>query len=81
MQINIRINGVLAQKMNITRFPVTLPPEATTQDLVAQLQRQHPQLAAEFGQAVTVSKGSHLTATTALHDGQEVAVLLPIAGG
>jgi sulfur-carrier protein len=81
MQITVRVNGVLAQTIGITRIPVTLPTPATIQDLLQYLQTQHPSLSVEIERAVTVISGDHKPATTLLQDGQEVALLLPIAGG
>lgn len=81
MRINVRVNGVLAQKMGMTRFPVSLPPQATVQILVEQLLQSYPQFAGEIGRAVAVRGGSHQPPTAELADGEEIALLLPIAGG
>ncbi|MCA9925384.1 MAG: MoaD/ThiS family protein [Anaerolineales bacterium] len=81
MQITVRVNGVLAQTIGIARFPVTLSTPATIQDLLQHLQAQYPSLSVEIEQAVTVVSGVHKPATTLLQDGQEVALLMPIAGG
>ena len=81
MIVSVRVNGVIAQKMGIARLSVSLPGPATMQDLLETLQLQHPGLRAELGRAVTVVGGTHQPATAVLVDGQEVALLLPIAGG
>jgi len=81
MQITVRVNGVLAQKMGTARFPVTLPTPARIQDLRQYLQTQYPGLSVEIERAVTVVSGVHKPATTLLQDGQEIALLMPVAGG
>ena len=81
MIVNVRVNGVIAQKMGVARLSLALPGSATMQDLREMLQLKHPELSSELGRAVTVVGGTHQPATAVLVDGQEVALLLPIAGG
>ncbi len=81
MNIHVRVNGVLAEKLGRTRLSVTLAPPATIQDLVDHLQREHPHLVDELCRAVAVRSGAHQAETATLADGQEIALLLPIAGG
>lgn len=81
MQINVRVNGILAQKMPGARFQVTLPPQATVADLRRHLQSTHPALASELERVVAVIDGRHQGETAVLQNGQEVALLMPIAGG
>ena len=81
MQITVRINGVLASKIGLSRLSINLSPPATIQDLHQQLQSQYPQLSPEIGRAVAVIGGVHQAKTAVLQDGQEVALLVPIAGG
>lgn len=81
MNITIRVNGVLAEKMGKNRFAYSLAPSATVHDLINNLQNQYPQLSDSLGRAVVISSGSHLSPSTPLQEGQEVAFLLPIAGG
>jgi molybdopterin synthase catalytic subunit/molybdopterin synthase sulfur carrier subunit len=81
MQVTVRINGILASKIGIARLAVRLPAPATIQDLHQQLQSQYPHLSAEISGTVAVIGGAHQAATAVLQDGQEVALLMPIAGG
>jgi molybdopterin synthase sulfur carrier subunit len=81
MQVTVRINGVLASKIGISRLSVNLSTPATIQDLHQQLQSQYPHLSPEISRTVAVIGGVHQAATAVLQDGQEIALLMPIAGG
>ena len=70
MNVNVRLSGDLA-----------LPDNATASDLVTHLQEHYPAAAARFTQAVPIVAGQHISPETTLRAGQEVALLLPIAGG
>ena len=81
MQVTVRVNGILAQKIGINRFPMALPDQATARALQQGLQGQYPNLSAEIERAVIVIGGTHRPGDTVLQDGQEVALLMPVAGG
>jgi molybdopterin converting factor small subunit len=81
MQVMVRVNGVLVQKVGVARLPLSLMEGATVADLLAVLVKQYPQVAVEAGRAVTVVAGVHVDKTAVLHPNQEVALLLPVAGG
>ena len=81
MQVMVRVNGVLAQKLGLSRLTVTLPAQATVQDLQINLQSQHPHLSPEIQRTVAVIGGNHCPVTAVLQDSQEIALLLPVAGG
>lgn len=75
--VAVRLNGVLAERLGARRRLV-LPAGATVEDLVAALRTEaglgDVQLAVAVGGAIVA--GSRLLAT-----GDEVAVLVPAAGG
>ncbi|MEZ4657710.1 MAG: MoaD/ThiS family protein [Caldilineaceae bacterium] len=79
MELNVRLNGTLAQQMGRSRLRVTLADGATVDDLLAHLQRQSPLKILES--AVPFVAGQHVERATPLQNGQEVALLIPIAGG
>ena len=81
MIIQVRVNGALAQELGTVRLNVTFDEHPTVDDLLTVLCRQYPAAQAKFKQAVPIVAGQHLPKTTMLSDGQEVALLLPIAGG
>lgn len=81
MQINVRLNGALATQAGRVRLTLELPAGATVADLVRLLGQTAPGVVAEGQRAVAVISGSHVSLEQTLRDGQEVALLLPIAGG
>ena len=81
MQITVRANGSLAQSFGVPRVTVTLPDNSTIDDLIAQLQQQFPDSAEILCAAVPIISGQHQTNSTILQAGQEVALLIPVAGG
>ena len=81
MQVTVRINGILASNIGVARLAITLPSPATIQDLQQHLQDQYPHLAPEINRTVPVIGGAHQAVTAVLQDGQDIALLMPIAGG
>jgi molybdopterin converting factor small subunit len=79
--ILVRVNGALAEALGTSRLGVQLPSSATVGDLIAHLQRQYPQAAELFSRAAPVASGKHLDPTAGLTHQQEIALLMPIAGG
>ena len=81
MTVHVRLSGELAQKVGVARLIVTLSDGSTVADLREQLQAQHPAAASQLALAVPVIAGQHVSWTVPLSSDQEVAFLLPIAGG
>lgn len=81
MRINIRLSGELAALAGRHRFTVPLGESATISDLLELLRQEHPELWPRMDTAVPIISGRHVTHSEPLADGQEVAFLLPIAGG
>lgn len=81
MQIFVRVNGPLSRSLGRARLTVDLAPNATIGDLVNHLRTQHPEITNALKHAVPVLSGSHCTTATHLAEGQEVALLMPVAGG
>lgn len=81
MQVMVRVNGVLVQKVGTARLPLVVADGVTVADLLRVLVEQYPQVAAEVMRAVVVVAGVHVDKTAVLHPNQEVALLLPVAGG
>ena len=81
MQINVRLSGELAKVAGRPRFGVGLDAGATVGDLLTALQQEYPGLWPRMETAVPIIAGKHVTQTEPLANGQEVAFLLPIAGG
>jgi molybdopterin synthase catalytic subunit/molybdopterin synthase sulfur carrier subunit len=81
MQVNIRLSGELAATAGRPRFSVSLSDDATVADLLEQLRQKHPNLWPRMDTAVPIISGTHVPSSEPLAEGQEVAFLLPIAGG
>ncbi|MCX6065345.1 MAG: MoaD/ThiS family protein [Chloroflexi bacterium] len=86
MNIHVRFGSGLVLGNGLSRITVALYPSsgtmessATVADLLKYLREQYP--VAPLATAVAVINGEHVSLTTPLSDGQEVALLLPIAGG
>ena len=81
MRVAIRLSGELATLAGRPRFSVTLPDDSTVKELTTLLRREHPELGPGLDTAVPIIGGRHVAQLEPLSDGQEVAFLLPIAGG
>lgn len=81
MTVNVRLSAGLAQAVGRTRLVVTLAEGATVADLVEHLRAEHPALASRLDLALPVVSGRHASPSDRLAPGQEVALLLPVAGG
>lgn len=81
MRVTVRLSGELANLAGQPRLNKMLASGASVGDLADLLRQEHPQLAPLLDTAVPIIAGSHVTFTEPLQDGQEVAFLLPIAGG
>jgi len=81
MRINIRLSGELATLVGRHRFNMAVADSATVGDLIDLLRQEYPDSVSMLETAVPIIAGRHVTQSEPLADGQEVAFLLPIAGG
>lgn len=81
MQVQVRLSGALAARAGRPRLVADLPAPATAADLKRRLASEFPALAPIIDQAVTFAAGRHIAPEQPLADGQEIALVLPIAGG
>ena len=81
MTVHVRLSGELAQKVGLARLAITVSDGSTVADLREQLRAQHPAAAPQLALAVPVIAGQAVNWTATLASDQEVAFLLPIAGG
>jgi molybdopterin converting factor small subunit len=79
MNIQVRLGAGISKTSGVSRLSLTLDQGASVGDLQKILLDQYP--AFQIKTAVTVIDGEHVSLVTPLADGQEVAFLLPIAGG
>ena len=81
MDVSVRLSADLIQRVGKARLAMQLPADATVADLMSQLRTEYPSLTDRLEVAVPFVAGRHVSQTEPLADGQEVALLLPIAGG
>ena len=81
MFINVRVNSVLAQEMGASRLRVQVDGPASVTDLLDELRRQYPNSAEMLSQVIPIVDGQHVPPTDDIAEGQEVDLLMPVAGG
>ena len=81
MNIRVRLSAGLAPVAGNSRLAVNLAEGATVADLVHQLRAEYPDLAQKLDTAIPMVSGKHASPSEQLTAGQEVALLLPVAGG
>jgi len=81
MQIPVRLSAALAQISGTPRLQVTVSDGATVADVIEALTALHPDLASRLQRAVPMVAGRHADPGDQVNDGEEVAFLLPVAGG
>ena len=81
MNVRVRLAAPLAQLVGMPRLTVDLPAGATVGDLCARLARDQPALADGMPSALVGGSGLHALTDDPLPPNQEVALLLPAAGG
>lgn len=81
MRISARFNGGLIEVFGGARLTVSLPEGATLGELVHCLRERHPRASSGLESAVPILDGRHIPPEEPLAEGQEVAFLLPMAGG
>lgn len=75
----MRLGAGLVLGSGAARLSISLGDGATVADLVDNLRAQYP--VALLDTAIAVVGGEHVSNSAPLSDGQEIALLLPIAGG
>jgi molybdopterin converting factor small subunit len=81
MIIRIRLGSSLARLAPGPIRSVELPSGATVEDLYHRLAVSAPELSGALASAVAVVEGQHVGRDRTLSGDQEVALLVPVAGG
>jgi molybdopterin converting factor subunit 1 len=81
MLIQTRFFAAHRERLGVDRLEIELPAQATVADLVDDVVRRHPDLAALLGSSRFAVNREYLPATTVLKPGDEVAFIPPVAGG
>ena len=81
MQVRVRLGPGLAEVAGTARLAVDLGEGATVGHLIECLGAEHPALGRGLGSALPLIAGTHAEPGRPLAGGEEVALLLPAAGG
>jgi molybdopterin converting factor small subunit len=81
VQIEVRLGPGLATAAGARRLRVALPQGATVDNLLEHLRSAEPAIAAGLDSALPVVGGTHASRAQQLAEGDQVALLMPVAGG
>jgi sulfur-carrier protein len=81
MHVAVRLGSGLATSAGTRRLSVELPRESTVETLLARVGEMEPAIAPALDSALPVLRGAHAGGGEPLADGDEVALLIPVAGG
>ena len=81
MRIDVRLGSGLSRLAGGPRLQSRSPTGATVGDVLAASRSERPALAAGLPSALTVVRGTQVGGERVLAEGDEVAVLTPVAGG
>jgi molybdopterin converting factor small subunit len=81
VHVLVRLGSGLATAAGTRRLRVELPRESTVETLLARLGEVEPAIAPALDSALPVLRGTHASGGETLADGDEVALLIPVAGG
>jgi molybdopterin converting factor small subunit len=81
MQISVRLNAALAQMTASPRLQVSVEDGATVADVLHALAMTYPGLGTRLERAVPVIGGVQVRRDAAVSAEQELAFLMPVAGG
>ncbi len=80
MTVQVRLFASMAQQARTGLLTLDLPAASTVGDVKAELQRRQPKMPWPAGTMLAVNQ-EYAGAETALHPGDEVAVIPPVSGG
>ena len=81
MHVQVRFGSGLATAAGTSRLAVELPHDATVATLIEHLGELEPALAGGLEAALPVVHGVHAMSDQRLTEGDEIALLIPVAGG
>ena len=81
MRIAVRLGSGLSRLAGGPRLEVELADGATVGDLLDRVAEDRPALSTGLPSVLTVVRGSQVAGNRVLEEGEEVALLIPVAGG
>jgi molybdopterin converting factor small subunit len=81
VRVRVRLGAGLSRFAEAPLLSIDLAEEASVDDLLAALGTQQPSLEPALPSVLPVVAGTHVERDRRLHPGDEVALLIPVAGG
>jgi molybdopterin converting factor small subunit len=81
VRIHVRLGSGLATAAGTRRLSVEVPADATVDDLLDRIRANEPGIAEALDSALPVVDGTHVSGARPLAEDDEVALLIPVAGG
>ena len=81
MRIRVRLGAGLSRFADAPLLALDVAVDARVDDLLAALGQEQPALAPALDSVLPVVAGSHVERDRPLQAGEEVALLIPVAGG
>jgi sulfur-carrier protein len=81
MRIDVRLGSGLSRLAGAPRLAVEVADGATVGEVLVRVAQERPALAPGLPSALTVVDGTQVGGERVLSEGDEVAVLTPVAGG
>ncbi len=81
MQVSVRLSGELARIGGVPRLALELADGATVAQVRALIEDRVPHLSGALDATLPVIRGHHVDVDHSLRNGDELALLLPAAGG
>ena len=81
MRIRVRLGAGLNRFADAPLLALDVADDASVDDLIAALGAEQPALAPALNSALPVLAGQHVERAQRLSTGDEVALLIPVAGG
>ena len=81
MRVRVRLGAGLSRFAEAPLLSIDLAEGASVDDLLVALGDQQPSLEPALGSVLPIVAGTHAEREQELHQGDEVALLIPVAGG
>jgi molybdopterin converting factor small subunit len=81
VHVQVRLGSGLATAAGTRRLRIELPQDATVDTLLERLGAAEPAIAPALDSALPIVRGTHASGEQPLADGDEVALLIAVAGG
>jgi molybdopterin converting factor small subunit len=81
VRIRVRLGAGLSRLADAPLLSIDLADDASVDELLAALGAQQPSLEPALPSVLPVVSGTHVEREQRLHAGDEVALLIPVAGG